>query len=470
MKNSIILILFFAHFNSHSQIVFEKYYGTIGGNNVGFYVHQASNGYIISGSKDNDGVIIRTNEFGDSLWQQNYSNGSAECLRPSGNGGFVLAGTDYNSPYNAVFRQVDSSGSVVWDTITSSSPFTRYGIAAMQMPDGDYALLENDAYPFLEYLRIRKISAANRSTIWTKEISIVANCSSSSFQLTYDSAIVVANGTFDTPYPRLILSKTLSNGTLNWKKDYSFLGDTGIAGNSFAQTTDSGFIVIGYKVFGNPQSQSRLFLMKTKANGDSLWTKVYNLKNSNAFPDIIQTSDGGYALIGTVVYPPNGGDFDYRIIMMKTDSNGDSLWTKEFIGYGLNEAKKIIQTSDGGFAILGTSTDQNFNQNYIYFIKTDSLGGIIVPTMISSEPIENDFIIYPNPVSNLATLQFFGEGLTTIRISNMNGKLIKIILNESLNPGIHELPVDCNGMAKGCYTIEITDRINIRHKKLFFIF
>ena len=139
MKNTLFLILLFSYFNSNSQIVFERYFGTIGANNVGFYLQEVSNGYLISGSTDNDGVIIRTNQFGDSLWQRNYTNGSVESLRPASNGSFVLAGTDYNSPYNGVFRQIDSLGNIIWDTITTSNPFTMYGIAAIQLPDGDFA-------------------------------------------------------------------------------------------------------------------------------------------------------------------------------------------------------------------------------------------------------------------------------------------------------------------------------------------
>ena len=72
--------------------------------------------------------------------------------------------------------------------------------------------------------------------------------------------------------------------------------------------------------------------MMADANGDSLWTKNYYLKNSNDFPSIIQTRDGGFALIATVQYPSSGGSFDYRILLMKTNSDGDSVWSKEFTG------------------------------------------------------------------------------------------------------------------------------------------
>ena len=629
MKSSVFFFLFFSYINSNSQILFEKYYGTIGKNNVGFYVQEISNGFIVGGSSDNDGIIIRTNSMGDSLWQQNYLNGTVESLRSSGNGSFMLAGTDYNSPYKAVFRQVDSSGNILWDTITSSNPFTMYGLASIQTPDSNFAVLENDNYPFQEYLRIRKISGVSDTTIWTKDISKVSSCNSSSFQLTFDSSIVVANGAFDTPYPRLILSKTFPNGVFDWRKDYFFIGDTGIVGNSVVQLMDSGFVVIGYKVFGNPQADYRLFLMKTDAYGDSLWTKEYNLNNSNSFPDIIQTSDGGYALIGTITYPPQSGNFDYRIMLMKTDNNGDSMWTREFTGYGLNDAKKIIQTSDGGFAIIGTSTDQNINQNYLYLIKTDSLGRIIHtalpcnpiltatipdkcnpttnfvtvtsfgslpndyywytssgtllqtdtgrtfmdtisslpfglyyvvvndsgicgidtlnflipdainfhvdsirhtscigcadgilyftihggfppytfsipfgnvsgntiiglnagtytitamddslcsasnqatvlddPTLIPSIFDENNFLIFPNPVLDMTAIRFRGKGIVTIKLIDINGKLIKTILNENLNPGIHELTFDCKKMAEGFYTLELCNELYKRYKKL----
>ena len=158
MKFKIIFLLILSGLSSYSQIVFEKYYGTIGSNNVGFYLEEISDGYIVTGSSDNDGIVIRTDINGNVVWQQNFSNGSVESFGINNDGNFLLTGTDYNSPYNAVYRLVDSSGISIWDTAYSSAPFSLYGISGMQMPDSSFVFLENDTYPFQEYLRLRKIS------------------------------------------------------------------------------------------------------------------------------------------------------------------------------------------------------------------------------------------------------------------------------------------------------------------------
>ena len=456
MKFKIIFLLILSGLSSYSQIVFEKYYGTIGSNNVGFYLEEISDGYIVTGSSDNDGIVIRTDINGNEVWQQNFSNGSVESFKVNGDGNFLLTGTDYNSPYNAVYRLVDSSGISIWDTAYSSAPFSLYGISGIQMPDSSFVFLENDTYPFQEYLRLRKISSVNQNTIWTKQISKVSNCSSSSLKLTIDSAIVVANGSFDAPYPKLVLSRTLQNGTFDWKKEYIHAGDTGIAGNSVALTNDSGYIVVGYKVFGNPQSDYRLLIMKTDWNGDSLWSKEFNLNNSNAFPDIIQTSDGGFLITGTVVYQPQGSNFDYRIVLMKTDSNGDSLWSREFTGYGLSDSRKIIQTSDGGFAIIGTSTDQSINQNYLYLIKTDSLGSII-PVSLQTIPESQSFYIYPNPSGNNLKIYLNSsyEYILKIDIINSKGQTCKTI---EVNNSISQIQIDVGSLPKGIYSCNLIAR------------
>lgn len=153
-------------------------------------------------------------------------------------------------------------------------------------------------------------------------------------------------------------AQTQSTGK-GWIKTY---GERGIGGLSFypiQQTTDGGYIAVGYRedftIADNGQINGggrRIYLLKIDANGNVQWDKTYE-KRDNIGISVEQTSDGGY-IIG-------GGGPSY---LTKTDANGNLIWEKVnplpekhydmtgmYIGY--EKPSSIQQTSDGGYIAGG---------------------------------------------------------------------------------------------------------------------
>src|ERR1700751_1101467 len=62
-----------------------------------------------------------------------------------------------------------------------------------------------------------------------------------------------------------------------------------------------------------------------------------------------QTSDGGYIIAG--LHQVSATDFDY--LAVKTDANGDTVWTKTYGGIGDEESYAMQQTTDGGYILAG---------------------------------------------------------------------------------------------------------------------
>ena len=91
------------------------------------------------------------------------------------------------------------------------------------------------------------------------------------------------------------------------------------------------------------------------------------------------------------------------------------------------------------------------------------------PTGIGSINENTDYMIYPNPVSNAATLRYTGGSKISVRLLDLSGKQIKILKNEDNKTGLHELQIDCSLLAMGCYTVEISDGVMKIFKKLILI-
>ncbi|MFH0895659.1 MAG: T9SS type A sorting domain-containing protein [Bacteroidota bacterium] len=136
------------------------------------------------------------------------------------------------------------------------------------------------------------------------------------------------------------------------------------------QTADGGYIQCGYVSDGISYDA---WLMKTSNTGTVTWSKKYHGNGDCGFYDVTQTSDGGFIACGTFVSSVGSVD---RALVVKTNSTGDTLWTRQY-GTDGEDFNQVIQCTDGGYAFAGTTNSYaNGASNDIYVVKTTSSGNI----------------------------------------------------------------------------------------------
>ena len=141
-------------------------------------------------------------------------------------------------------------------------------------------------------------------------------------------------------------------------------------GSCIRQTSDNGYIIAGYtNSFG--AGGYDVYLVKTDSILQTQWTKTYGGSDWDFGNCVEQTTDGGYIICGGT-YSFGEGDEDYYLI--KTNSIGDTLWTKTFGGIKEDIAKSVIQTTDGGYILTGTTKSLGDSLGDFFTIKTNSLG------------------------------------------------------------------------------------------------
>src|SRR6185436_6942133 len=190
-----------------------------------------------------------------------------------------------------------------------------------------------------------------------------------SIQQTTDGGYIIAGttesmgaGGFD-----IYLIRTDAIGDTLWTKTFGGIADDG--GGSVQQTTDGGFIIMG--ILGVGLSNHDIYLIRTDANGDSLWTKTFGGTNTDEGNSVQQTTDGGYIVSGTTSSFGAGGR---DIYLTRTDGNGDLLWSKTFGGTSYDEGSSVQQTTDGGYIITGNTLSFGSGNRDVYLIKTDVNG------------------------------------------------------------------------------------------------
>ncbi|MEO0077099.1 MAG: hypothetical protein ABIK19_05485, partial [candidate division WOR-3 bacterium] len=143
----------------------------------------------------------------------------------------------------------------------------------------------------------------------------------------------------------IYLLKTNAYGDSVWAKTF---GDSlEDIGNSVSQTADGGYIIVGStKNYG--ATNSDVYLIKTNANGDVTWTRRFDGTLNDMGRSVRQTSDGGYIIVG---YTNNAGSYPdpQNVYLIKTDASGNMVWYKTFGSTRKEDGYEVKQTADGGY-------------------------------------------------------------------------------------------------------------------------
>jgi len=434
MKNysSLLFFLFISAISCAQQITFQK---TFGGGNIeqGYSIQQTSDGgYIIAGgsasfgSGIDDVYLIKTNANGNSLWIKTFGGTDIEegnSIQQTTDGGFIISG--YTQSFGAGNSDVyliktDANGDALWTKIFGGTGFD-WGNSVQQTIDGGYIVtgITNSFGAGYDDVYLIKTDA-NGNSLWTKTFGGTNHDLGFSVQQTTDGGYIIIGKTynFGAGDMDVYLIKTDVNGDALWTKTF---GGTGVdEGYSVQQTTDAGYVITGWtNSFG--AGTFDVYLIKTDTNGDSLWTKTFGGTNVDVGVSVQQTTDGGYIVTGyTTIF--GAGTFD--VYLIKTDANGDSLWTKTFGGINTDYGYSVQQTSDGGYIIIGSAQSFGSGSSDIYLIKTDSMGNSgcnqTNPATIVTTPatqVTSPATIVNSPptiVTNPATVVGSGGTVTTL--------------------------------------------------------
>ncbi len=191
-----------------------------------------------------------------------------------------------------------------------------------------------------------------------------------SVQQTTDGGYIIAGTTwrFGAMYGDVYLIKTDVSGNRVWGKMF---GRGGVDwGHSVRQTTDGGFIIAGATWrFGAMCSD--VYLIKTDANGNKEWSKTFGGSGRDYANAVVQSTNGGYIIVGQT---DSFGAGDDDVYLIKTDVSGNEIWSRTFGGSRGDYGHAVRQTVDGGYVIVGNTKSLAARQSEVYFIKTDCHG------------------------------------------------------------------------------------------------
>jgi hypothetical protein len=178
-----------------------------------------------------------------------------------------------------------------------------------------------------------------------------------------------------------------------WIRTYG--GATEDKAASVQQTSDGGLVIAGYTGSYGSEKWFDVYLVKINATGDTLWTRTYGGSRAEEASSIQQTRDGGYIMLGyTYTYGPGApGDFA-NFYFIKTDSLGDTLWTRAYGGSEEDDrGLSVAQTSDGGYIAVGWTECFDADWVDLYIIKTDAQGDTLWTRTYGGEDYDEGYSV-----------------------------------------------------------------------------
>jgi hypothetical protein len=376
---STFTIIICIHATADAQITFQRIYG---GNTYdrGYCTAQTNDGgYILTGVSSSFGAgngdvyLVKTNAVGDTMWTKTFGGANAEeghSVQQTQDSGYIVAGYTSSFGSRGYIIKTDVNGSMQWSKTIGGSAFDLI-VAVQQTTDLGYIIAGNTisfgSGGFDDYLI--KLDA-NGNIVWTKTYGAPNSDYATSVNQTTDGGYIIAGytnsfsvGNFDDFY----LIKTDANGTLIWSKTYG--GTNQDEATSVEQTSDGGYIMAGTTTsFG--AGASDVYVVKTDSSGVVTWSKTYGGTGSEFGSGISQTTDHGYIITGSTSSFGAGGDDAYLI---RTDSMGNTQWSKTYGGASNDYGKSVKQTTDGGYIVTGYTSSLALS-DYVYMIKTDANG------------------------------------------------------------------------------------------------
>ena len=172
----------------------------------------------------------------------------------------------------------------------------------------------------------------------------------------------------------VLLIKTDSAGRLLWSKRIG--GGEDEFGQFVLQTSDGGYIIAGGIMYlsGLNAGFSDIYLLRTDQNGNVIWSQVYEEDGYEEGWCVRQIKDDGYIILGQADHGTGGENTD--IVLIKTDQNGNLVWKKYYGGEGLEVAYCLLETKDAGFIIFGATSSYGVGGSDLYLVKTDKNGNI----------------------------------------------------------------------------------------------
>lgn len=183
---------------------------------------------------------------------------------------------------------------------------------------------------------------------------------------TFDNGFIIS-GSGDGPNTDSYIIRIDSLGNIDWVKIFSTSALD--QGRCVKELPDKGFILLTRSA---PFPYNNIVLTRTDSAGNSIWSKTYTGHSDHGM-EVDYVPSSGFVVAGWRRFESEDVS---KLYLMRADLNGDTLWTKLYNEFYISGAYSIDVANDNGFIIGGVADTSQNNIMKAYIVKVDSVGNI----------------------------------------------------------------------------------------------
>jgi len=235
------------------------------------------------------------------------------------------------------------------------------GYEVLRLKDGSHLLIA----PECDKPLLVKMNP-DGSAVWSAELGGTNWDNGYGFYEFGDGDYVIVTTAVSDPDQELLLMRVDTDGSGIWTKTF---GEASSSEEGFdvEMASDGGYVAVGTsEVEGNCD----LLLVKTDSMGEEVWTKKFDRSLDDQGSSVQATEDGGYIIAGTTETEEDGSN----LWLLKVDSNGEQVWENNYGGTGDDEGFCARETADGGYILVGSRAAFGGLGDNLWLLKTDDDG------------------------------------------------------------------------------------------------
>jgi hypothetical protein len=399
------------------------------------------------GAGGDDIYLVRTDANGDSLLQRAYGGGDTEfgrSVRQTSDGGFIIAGSTKSfggGDFDVYLVKTDVQGDTSWTRCHGLIEGDDHGYSVRQAADGGY-FIAGSTYSFGQgdsdgYL-VRTDSQGNM--LWDHNYGSAGNDYFEWMEIDTDGGCILVGATYVATPPgwEIWVVRTKASGDTLWSR--TFGGTMTDYGHAGIQTDDGGFVAVGTVETAAMGYQAHL--IKLHSDGSLDWRRYYGGTDSDLGYCVKQIlPDQGYIISG---FTESYGAGDWDVYLIRTYADGDTMWTATY-GDSLREwGREIHELADGGYVIGGTTRSYGAGSDDMYLIRTrpDGAGVVKEGLLIANSP---DISAWPNPAAGAVVIEYMLGAACDVRLAvyDILGREVRLLENRPIGSGKHSLLWDC---------------------------
>lgn len=213
----------------------------------------------------------------------------------------------------------------------------------------------------------------NGAIVWTYNLNVG---DIHDIEVTPDSCVNISGTMYqmmgDTLY-YFYLSKFRNDGHLLWLSDYLPPELSVPLVKDIQITGDDGFIILVDLLFSRKYS----YVIKTDTNGDTIWSRKYEGGYRSESYSVVETTDSNYFIAALFFEKPcEFCELFAHTWLLKLDQNGDSIWTRKHVFDIEDRSRAGKQTKDGGYIITGCKYTIEITK-HLFVAKLDEFGDTV---------------------------------------------------------------------------------------------